>query len=614
MGKINLLTSKVFNRISAGEVVERPFSVVKELVENAIDAKATKIDIKIENGGISLIEIIDNGSGIEKDDLSRAILPHATSKICTVKDLDAIKTLGFRGEALASIASVSKLSIISKTLEQDCAYKIFVEGGDVSEIEESAGEIGTVMTVKNLFFNTPAREKFLRTPRSEEGDITATVSRFILGNPDIAFTYYVDNKLVLQSYGDGVESAFISIYEAKTLKDCFLIDSEKNGVKIYGYIGKHYFTKANRSHQTIFINGRVVVNNTISSAIANAYSSYLMKRQYPFCVLYLTVPNEIVDVNVHPNKLDVRFSNNQIIYSAVYSILSKTLDGASEALDIVVDKNQSITNERKDDYVRHNTILPNIESKNKEDKIGVLNFSDISEEKNKNIEDIFLQNKAYLESLEKKKNEVQVENVVQNVIKVDKDLRYIGQALNTFLIFEDGEDLYFIDQHAAHERVLYDKFIEDFKSNNNTVQPLLIDYILNVSTEEFEFISEKVSFLTQLGFSIEEFGRNSYKISTVPTLLSNINLKNFFDELLFDFNSLKKIEVEDLLLEKISQKACKAAIKSGDKMSDGEVEYLLKLIKGNLGLKCPHGRPIAIKISRTEIDKWFKRIVWKKYW
>ena len=609
MGKINLLTSKVFNRISAGEVVERPFSVVKELVENAIDAKATKIDIKIENGGISLIEITDNGSGIEKDDLSRAILPHATSKICTVKDLDAIKTLGFRGEALASIASVSKLSIVSKTLEQDCAYKIFVEGGDVSEIEESAGEIGTVMTVKNLFFNTPAREKFLRTPRSEEGDITATVSRFILGNPDIAFTYYVDNKLVLQSYGDGVESAFISIYEAKTLKDCFLIDSEKNGVKIYGYIGKHYFTKANRSHQTIFINGRVVVNNTISSAIANAYSSYLMKRQYPFCVLYLTVPNEIVDVNVHPNKLDVRFSNNQIIYSAVYSILSKTLDGASEALDIVVDKNQSITNETKDDYVRHNAILSNIESKNKEDKIGVLNFSDISEEKNKNIEDIFLQNKAYLESLETKKKEIQVENVVQNVIKVDKELKYIGQALNTFLIFEDGEDLYFIDQHAAHERVLYDKFIEDFMSNNNTVQPLLIDYILNVSTEEFEFISEKVSFLTQLGFSIEEFGRNSYKISTVPTLLSNINLKNFFDELLFDINSLKKIEVEDLLLEKISQKACKAAIKSGDKMSDGEVEYLLKLIKGNLGLKCPHGRPIAIKISRTEIDKWFKRIV-----
>ena len=613
MGKINLLTSKVFNRISAGEVVERPFSVVKELVENAIDAKATKIEIRIENGGISLIEIIDNGTGIEKEDLSKAILPHATSKICTVNDLDAIKTLGFRGEALASIASVSKLSIISKTLEQDSAYKIYVEGGEISPIEECAGETGTIISVKNLFFNTPAREKFLRTPRSEESDITATVSKFILGNPNIAFTYYVDNKLTLQSYGDGVESAFISIYEAKTIKDCFLIDGEKNGVKINGYIGKHYFTKANRLHQTIFINGRVVVNSTISSAIANAYSSYLMKRQYPFCVLYLTVPNEIVDVNVHPNKLDVRFSNNQIIYSAVFSIISKTLDGTHEALNIIVDNNKLNTNESINNYVRHNVVFSSNEDKVCDDKIGVLKFSDVSieksEEQSKKVEDIFLQNKAYLESLEKKKNEIQVENVVQSVIKVEKELNYIGQALNTFLIFEDGEDLYFIDQHAAHERVLYDKFIEDFKTNNNTVQPLLIDYILNVSNEEFEFISGKTTFLTELGFTIEEFGRNSYKISTVPTLLSNINLKSFFDELLFDFNSLKKIEVEDLLLDKISQKACKAAIKSGDKMSNSEVEYLLKLIKNNLGLKCPHGRPIAIKISRMEIDKWFKRIV-----
>ena len=217
--------------------------------------------------------------------MNRAILPHATSKICTLNDLDDIKTLGFRGEALASIASVSKLSIVSKTSSQDVAYRIYVEGGVPSKLEEAVGQDGTDITVKNLFFNTPAREKFLRSSRSEEGDITSTVTRFILGNPNVAFNFYIDNKLALQSFGDGFESAFISIYGSKILNDCFLIDSQKNGVKINGYIGKHYFTKANRSYQTIFINGRYILNSTVSSAILNAYSSYLMKRQYPFCVL-----------------------------------------------------------------------------------------------------------------------------------------------------------------------------------------------------------------------------------------------------------------------------------------------------------------------------------------
>ena len=603
MGKINLLTSKVFNRISAGEVVERPFSVVKELVENSIDANANKIDIRIENGGISLIKIIDNGEGIEKDDLKKSILPHATSKILNVKDLDNIKTLGFRGEALASIASVSRLSIVSKTRLQNCAYKINVDGGEVSQIEEAVGENGSEITVKNLFFNTPAREKFLRTPRSEESDITSVISKFILGNPEISFNYYVDNKLVLQSYGDGFESAFISIYGAKIINDCMLIDAERNGVKIFGYIGKNYFTKANRSYQTIFINGRQVVNNTISSAIANAYSSYLMKRQYPFYVLNISVPNEIVDVNVHPNKLEVRFSNNQIIYGALYSTVSKALDGSVEALNIVVDKNNYLSNEIKQDYVRHNHDFLNIVKKN-----DTLSFSDNLDDK-KNIDDIFRQNKEYLESLEKKKNQIIEANVLQNEIKVEKELKFVGQALNTFLIFEDGLDLYFIDQHAAHERVLFDKFMDSYKNNTNIVQPLLIDYILNISSEEFSFLSDKLNYLRQLGFSIEEFGRNSYKISTIPTILSEISLKRFFDEIFSDISNIKKISVEELLVESIAQKACKSAIKSGDKMSDSEVEFLLKLIKGNLGLKCPHGRPIAIKIQRVEIDKWFKRII-----
>ena len=333
--KINLLSSKIYNRIAAGEVVERPFSVVKELVENSIDAGATSIEVEIENGGISCVKITDNGCGIEKSELNKALLPHATSKISSLKDLDNIMSLGFRGEALASIASVSKITIQSKTAEQEIGAMISADGGDMTEITDSAINNGTIISVNNLFFNTPVREKFLRSEKSEENEITATVARFILGNPNISFKYVVDGKVVFNSFGDGFESAFVCVYGVDSIDNCFYIDTVKNGLKITGYIGKHFFAKGNRSYQTTFINGRYVVNQTVSSAIANAYSSYLMKRQYPFYVLSISLPSEIVDVNVHPNKLDVRFANNQIVYGSVYSVISKVLDGSSEALNIV---------------------------------------------------------------------------------------------------------------------------------------------------------------------------------------------------------------------------------------------------------------------------------------
>ena len=335
MAKINLLSSKIYNRIAAGEVVERPASVVKELVENSLDAGATSISIEIENGGISSIKITDNGCGIEKSELKKALMPHATSKISSLKDLDNISSLGFRGEALASIASVSKITIVSKIDETELGASIYSEGGTFSEPIDCGAIKGTEITVNNLFYNTPVREKFLKTARSEESEISSMVSKFILGNTSVAFKYTADGKIVYQSYGDGFESALICIYGPQILSDCFYIDTEKNGIKIKGYLGKHHFTKGNRTYQTVFLNGRYINNQTISSAVNNAYSSYLMKRQYPFYVLSLSVPTEIVDVNVHPNKLDVRFANNQIIYGSVYSVVSKVLDGTSEVLNIV---------------------------------------------------------------------------------------------------------------------------------------------------------------------------------------------------------------------------------------------------------------------------------------
>lgn len=625
MSKINVLSSKVYNRIAAGEVVERPSSVVKELVENSLDAGATSIQIDILGGGISSIKITDNGSGIEKSELKKALLPHATSKISSVKDLDNIISLGFRGEALASIASVSKMTIVSKPENQQLGASIYCEGGDMGEVEDCGAIKGTEITVNNLFFNTPAREKFLRTERSEESDVSSMIAKFILCNNNVAFKYTADNKVIYQSYGDGFESAMCCVYGPDVIKDCFYIETIKNGIKINAYIGKHHFTKGNRSYQTTFVNGRYITNQTIASSIQNAYSSYLMKRQYPFYVLSLTVPSEIVDVNVHPNKLDVRFANNQIIYSTVYSVVSKVLDGSSEILNIVVDKNENNQlkpSESINNNVTHNNTFLNetVVKKVVLDKVvlcdsGKKNYSldfddDIFGKKSSdNKVDIFAENKAFLEKLEKEKQEKINNTPIQQTVVLEKDLKYIGQALNTFLIFEDGQDLYFVDQHAAHERILFDKLNDSLSNSEVVTQPLLLPFVLNVNSEEFDFLTSKIGVLASLGVEMSEFGKNAFKISAIPSFLTEMNLQKFFDDILSDLSGLKNITINELLMEKLAQKACKSAVKSGDKLSEIEIQVLIDKLKENIGLKCPHGRPVAIKITRTEIDKWFKRIV-----
>lgn len=630
MSEINLLSSKIYNRIAAGEVVERPFSVVKELVENSIDAGSKNINVEISDGGKSVIRVFDDGSGIEKDQLKKALLPHATSKIATLDDLDDITTLGFRGEALASIASVSKITITSKPENQQSGARISAEGGNIGEITDDASPDGTEIVVRNLFYNTPAREKFLKTDRGEESDISAIMAKFILGNPNVAFKYVADGKVVLQSFGDGLESAMISVYGSGIIKDCFYIDSEKNGIKIKGYIGKQYFSKPNRSYQSSFMNGRYVVNQTISAAVTNAYSSYMMKRQYPFYVLSVELPPETVDVNVHPNKTDVRFSDNRIVYGAIYSVLSKVLDGSGEALNIVIEKNSINTNDITNDYVTHNGLNQSSaivkEPKNvkgNEKSLPYENYSyktlsfcdsgkidnlSVDSDNNAKPDDIFAENKAYLESLEKKKEEL-LNKPVQQVVEIETDLRFVGQVLNTFLVFDDGNDIYFVDQHAAHERILFDKFMDQIKSGTIDVQPLLIPYIENVNQEEYAFLLDNIKAFDALGIEISDFGNNSIKISTLPTCFIDMNVKGFLFDVLSDLRGLKSLSIDDILREKIAQKACKAAIKSGDSVSDDEVVIVADAIKKNMGLKCPHGRPVVVKITRTEIDKWFKRIV-----
>ncbi len=624
MGTINVLSSKIYNRIAAGEVVERPYSVVKELVENSIDAGAKNITVEILGGGISSIRVFDDGAGIEKDQLTKALLPHATSKISAIDDLDNIITLGFRGEALASIASVSKTTITSKPKEQEVGATISCDGGVMCEPTECASPDGTEILVKNLFYNTPAREKFLKTERGEESDITGIISKFILGNPDIAFKYVADGKTVFQSFGDGIESALSAVYGNSILNDCFYIDTEKNGVKISGYIGKQNFFKANRTYQCVFLNGRYIVNQTISSAITNAYSSYMMKRQYPFYVLAIELPPETVDVNVHPNKTDVRFSDNRVVYGAVYSVVSKVLDGIGEALNIVVESKEKSTVSPQD-YVTHNTVeseKPKFEYVKQSSNFNGFDFADSGakalsqnvdikqrEIENKEPEvDIFAENKAYLESLDRQRK-IKAEEISQPSVVIEKDLRYVGQVLNTYLIFDNGSDMFVVDQHAAHERILFDAFNETLKNGNLDVQPLLVPYVETVNASEYEFLIGKADVFAEMGIDLSDFGGNSVKISALPTAFSDMNIRDFLTDILHDLDEFKAISVAELLKEKIAQKACKSAIKSGDNVSFGDAEIIAEKIKSDLGLKCPHGRPVVVKITRTEMDKWFKRIL-----
>ena len=628
MSIINILDKSVFNRIAAGEVVERPASIVKELVENSIDAKADEITVNIVSGGKDVIEVYDNGSGILKEDLPKAIMPHATSKISKATDLENIKTLGFRGEALASISSVSKMRITSKTKAQEIGYTLTVEGDKLGEIVEAPCNNGTFITVNNIFYNTPARQKFLKSDRSEENEVSNTVARLILANPNISIKYEVNNGVIFQSYGDGIEDALIAVYGTEAIKNCFKISSYVHGIKIEGYIGKHNYTKSNRSYQTTILNGRYIENQTIQSAIHNAYLGYLMKRRYPFYVIYVTVPSEIVDVNVTPNKSDVRFIDNSIIYGAIYSTISKVLDGTDTALDILTPQSEAVVKSpnsvktqveinipEKINLVTTNT--PNKEIKYPKDKFSTnpLDFSLFREDAEifnskpqkttppKPEVDIFAENKRYIEELEKNK-------LVQEEFSENKKLSllYVGQILNSFLIFEGNGDMYIIDQHAAHERLLYNKLL--LSKLDDAIQPLLIPFIIPINSLEYENIITKKEYLESIGIDLT-INPSQIILYALPTALIDIDLNEFFGEVFNDY-SLKNETIPAVIKEKLMQKACKSAVKAGMELSKSEVDSLIKLLDGNINLKCPHGRPIAVKISRTEIDKWFKRIVWVK--
>lgn len=650
--RINCLEPRIYNKIAAGEVVERPASIVKELVENSIDAGATMVTVSIENGGIGKICVSDNGCGIHFEDLKTAFLPHATSKIRTEEDLFGIKTLGFRGEALASIASVSEVVMLSKEKNAEAGGKIEISGGNIISGPEIAGTSnGTEITVSNLFFNVPARAKFLKKPKTEEAEITSLISKFILANPMVSIKYIVDGKIKYLSTGKGIKEAVFVVHGKEVVDNSVLMDQDYGYIKIYGYMGKPTISKPNRSYQTIILNNRVIENSTISVAVQSAFGEMLMKKQFPIFTMYIDLDYEMIDVNVHPNKKEVRFENSQDIYKKVFETVNRSLNNIDHTKLIeseeVQEKSPSISqnfnysapkqvditvspiNNTKPSYSSSNTfsaptnkvastnlvqydkvndaigdIAPNTDQNgygNIISAMGILSDEEDSLKYGVNI------GSKLLDQLTKR-TDINSQYTIEETH--DLNLKLVGTIFNTYIICERDNDIFLIDQHAGHERILFDKFNEQILSNNIEQQNLLVPYIFSVNSKEEVYINEILPNLNQIGFSIEDFGNRSFKVVAVPYILSDINLKDFFDSLLGDIKNIQPIHLKDLLKDKLASMACKSAVKGGDFLDQSEIKKLLSSFNsGGNKLLCPHGRPVVINLPRKEIEKWFKRIV-----
>ncbi|MDE6275724.1 MAG: DNA mismatch repair endonuclease MutL [Clostridia bacterium] len=632
MAKINVLDSSVFNLISAGEVVERPASVVKELVENSIDAGATKISVEIVDGGISSIVIVDNGCGIDKENMRLAFLPHATSKLAKAEDLDNIATLGFRGEALASVSAVAQVTMTSKTVDDEIGNFIKLSAGKVVEEGKRAIAQSTSITVENLFFNTPVRKKFLKKPKQEEANVTAIMIQLALANPDIKFKYTVDNKLVFQTNG-GLEEAVYAVYNNEIANGLLPFDVTYDNYRVYGYTGNASIAKHNRNYQTVIINGRIISNQTISTAVSQAYGNRLMTRTFPVFVINIVMPFDDVDVNVHPTKTDVRFADNHKVFSSVYKAIITTL--TSQEQNLILGSNSS-AEKKEQDVIQINSDINSTKPQEKIDGIDLL-FADKEEKKDTKYQDLIEKQKKVVEELKYSKDLPKAQpkvrdsmsathsNSVGNIPKPDittsssllelvdeqleSEFKVIGQVFNTYLIVECQGLVYFIDQHACHERIIYDKLLDEVNSKNVSVQYMLVPFILDCNNTQYEYLCAIQQNLKDLGFDIEEFGGLSFKVNSVPHLLNDINLAVFFDELFTERQSALGLKNADLIRDRLAQKACKSAIKAGAQLDNKQIRALIDSMKNGIPLQCPHGRPAVLSYTRRDFDKLFKRII-----
>lgn len=609
MAKIHVLSSETIDKIAAGEVVERPNSVVKELVENAMDAGATSITVEIKEGGISFIRITDNGTGIEKSEIRNAFLRHATSKIETAEDLSNITSLGFRGEALSSICAVAQVEVITKVRDSLTGIRFCIDGGVEKEYAEIGAPDGTTILVRNLFFNTPVRRKFLKQPATEGGYIIDLMEHMALSSPEVAFKLVVNGQVKFHTSGNGkLLEVIYRIYGREIANNLIPISAKTQGILLSGYLGKPVLNRSNRNFETFFINHRYVKSNVISKAIEDGYSQYLMQHKFPFVVLHMDVDTKMVDVNVHPAKMEVRFIDGEAFYDFIAREIDSVLSQKEMIPDVLEEKEakpevkkQTVPEPfetkraeafRVEEEVKYHTDMPKLEEKERNPIWNRIKPEPEKETEITKTEQLSLFEDKMLSA--------------ENVEKYD----ILGQIFDTYWLIAFSDKLYMVDQHAAHEKVKYEKLMVHYRSKSITSQNLNPPIVVTLSAKEEQVYQEYSPYFEHLGFEIEEFGGNDYAIRAVPTDLYGLNEKEMFLSVLDELIDGPVYKNLNLVEEKLASMACKSAVKGNHHFSRMEMESLIaELLKLDNPYNCPHGRPTIISMSRYEIEKMFKRIV-----
>lgn len=618
MASIQVLDQITIDKIAAGEVIERPASIVKELVENAIDAGATAVTVEIRDGGISFIRITDNGCGIPKEEVSLAFLRHSTSKIRTVEDLTTVASLGFRGEALSSVAAIAQVELLTKTKDSLFGTRYVIEGGKEKKIEDVGAKDGSTFLIHQIFYNTPARRKFLKTPMTEASHVNELMIRLALSHPEISFEFNTNHQSKLHTSGNGkLKDVIYQVFGREITQNLLEIDEAIPGLKVTGYIGKPLISRGNRNYENYYINGRYVKSNMISKAIEDAYKDFTMQHKYPFTVLHFVMDGKDLDVNVHPTKMELRFSKQQEVYNFVYQAVKNTLTEPELIPRVELPEHKPETKEA--------IVKPQAPAETKLDYFMKKMQERVTSYHNR-------QSQAEVKELQKVHRETEQIDRIRETVTYNKpqkeeqlnlfdekllakesiaEHKIIGQVFDTYWLVEFNEELYIIDQHAAHERVLYEKTLHGMKDREFTSQYLSPPLVLQLSMQEEQILKEHLPVFANIGFEIEAFGGDSYAVRAVPDNLFGIAKKELFIEMLDGLvDGINPSIAPDLIAEKIASMSCKAAVKGNSRLSAAEVEVLIReLLKLDNPYHCPHGRPTIIAMTKRELEKKFKRIV-----